>query len=270
MDTIHGAEARARTVTRGGRVDTSVETLAGQTALVTGGANRIGRATVLALARAGVNVVVHYRSSVDDAEAVRVRAADCGVNVWTIQADLADSDAASQLIERACALAGPLDVLVNNASIYPSSTLLDMSADDITSNMQVNAISPCLIARSFAGPGRPGMIVNLLDARVTHSDDRHTAYHLSKRTLFTLTRMMAMEFAPSVRVNGVAPGLILPPPGEDETYLEKQASSSPLQRVGRVDDVTDAILFLLRSRFIAGQVIYVDGGFHMKGSMYGC
>jgi NAD(P)-dependent dehydrogenase (short-subunit alcohol dehydrogenase family) len=251
-------------------VDASVETLAGQTALVTGGAKRIGRGVVLALARAGANVVIHYGSSADEAEEVRAQTTDCGVRAWTIQADLADTDAASLLVERAHELAGPLDALINNASIYPANTLLDMSAEDITTNMQVNAISPFLIARSFANQNRPGAIINLLDTRITEYDNRHAAYHVSKRALFTLTRMMAMEFAPSIRVNGVAPGLILPPPGEDETYLKRHASTNPLERVGSVDDVTEAVLFLLRSRFITGQVIYIDGGYHMKGSMYGC
>jgi NAD(P)-dependent dehydrogenase (short-subunit alcohol dehydrogenase family) len=144
-----------------------------------------------------------------------------------------------------------------------------MTADEVMANMQANAIAPFLIARSFAGRGREGSIVNLLDTRMTEYDKAHAAYHLSKRTLFTLTRMMAMEFAPRVRVNAVAPGLVLPPPGQDESYLQRHASSNPLQIVGSAEEVTDAILYLLGSRFVTGQVIFVDGGFHMKGSMYG-
>jgi len=81
--------------------------------------------------------------------------------------------------------------------------------------------------------------------------------------------MMALEFAPSIRVNAVAPGLILPPPGEDESYLQKMAAGVPLRRMGSVEEITAAVLFLLRSDFITGQVIFVDGGFHMKGSVYG-
>ena len=99
--------------------------------------------------------------------------------------------------------------------------------------------------------------------------NRRKSDHLSKRMLFTLTRMMALEFAPTIRVNAVAPGLILPPPGEDLSYLENLVSNNPLHRVGSVDGITDAVLFLLRSEFITGQVIFVDGGYHMKGCVHG-
>ena len=100
-------------------------------------------------------------------------------------------------------------------------------------------------------------------------DRAHAAYHLSKRMLFTLTRMMALEFAPQIRVNAVAPGLILPPPGQDASFLERMASTNPLGRHGDASDVADAVLFLTGAGFVTGQVIYVDGGRHMKGAVYG-
>ena len=146
---------------------------------------------------------------------------------------------------------------------------MDFTLQDLEDNIQVNAISPLLIARSFAEQGCEGAIVNFLDTRITEYDNGHAAYHLSKRMLFTLTRMMALEFAPSIRVNAVAPGLILPPPGEDLSYLQKLAHTNPLNRIGSPESITDAVLFLLRSEFVTGQVIFVDGGYHMKGSVYG-
>jgi hypothetical protein len=166
-------------------------------------------------------------------------------------------------------VAGPIDILVNSASVFPRNTLADVTWQDVAENMQVNAMAPLLLSRAFAAQGRSGAIVNLLDTRVVHYDRIHAAYHLSKRTLLTLTRMMALEFAPTVRVNAVAPGLILPPAGEDEAYVQKMVGGIPLQRIGKVEDVTEAILYLLRSEFVTGQVIFVDGGFHMKGSTYG-
>ena len=110
--------------------------------------------------------------------------------------------------------------------------------------------------------------MNLLDARVTAYDRQHASYHVSKRVLLTLTRMLAMELAPRIAVNAVAPGLILPPKGQDESYLQKLLDSNPLHRHGDPSDVTDAILFLVTSRFITGQILYVDGGYHMKGHLY--
>lgn len=246
--------------------------LAGKTALVTGAAKRIGRATALALATERVHVVLHYGRSEDEAEQVAARARALGVGAWTIQADLGTPDGAESLIPKALEAAGPLDILVNNASIFTESRIGDLSVEDLARNIQVNAVAPLLIARAFARQDRPGMwgaILNFLDARVVEYDAQHAAYHISKRMLYTLTRMMALEFAPRVRVNAVAPGLILPPPGKDASYLETLASTNPLHRVGTVEEITDAALFLLRSGFVTGQVIYVDGGRHLKGRVYG-
>lgn len=244
-------------------------TLAGKTALVTGAGRRLGRATALALASQGVSVVVHYQSSESEAHGCARLIREKGVKAWTLRGDLSDPAASEALVGRAIEAAGPVDIVVNSASIFPRNTLADMTWADVAANMQVNAMAPFVIGRAMAAQGRNGAIVNLLDTRVVHYDRIHAAYHLSKRALLTLTRMMALEFAPAIRVNAVAPGLILPPPGEDESYLEKLSKSVPLQRVGSPDDVTEAILYLLRSDFVTGQVLFIDGGFHMRGSVYG-
>jgi len=244
--------------------------LTGKTALVTGAGKRIGRATALALADEGVNVVVHCNRSSDEAEEVAGVARQKGVGAWTIRADLNDADQAADLVARAIDLAGAIDVLVNNASTFHPSRLTDVSVDDLLSDLQVNALSPFVLARALAAQQRTGAIVNFLDCRIAEYDASHAAYNLSKRTLFTLTRMMALAFAPNVRVNAVAPGLVLPPPGKDESYLRNMApTDNPLQRIGSLTGITDAVVFLLRSPFVTGQVIFVDGGRHMKGSTYG-
>ena len=130
-----------------------------------------------------------------------------------------DPGAAAGLFPRVVDQAGPVDFLINNAAAFPENGLEDFTPDGLHGIINVNAIAPLLIARGFAAQRRPGAIVNFLDARIVDADERHAAYHLSKRMLFTLTRMMALEFAPAVRVNAVAPGLILPPEGEDEGYF---------------------------------------------------
>jgi len=171
-------------------------------------------------------------------------------------------------MDRAVELAGPVDILVNNASIFPADTITQVDPREIHSNMQIHAITPLLLSRALAAQGREGHIVNMLDARIVDYDRRHAAYHLSKRTLFTLTRMLALELAPRVVVNAVAPGLILPPTGEDESYLEKMARTNPMHKHGCPQDVAEAVLFLLKSDFITGQVIFVDGGRHIRGCTY--
>ncbi len=240
--------------------------LRGRTALVTGGARRIGRAIALALGRAGVNVIVHYGHSAREAEDTANEIRAMGVRVWTLRADLNSTAEAEGLFARA---AEAIDILVNNASIFPQGRITDVTAENLAENMRVNAFAPLALSRAFAAQGRPGHILNLLDARIADYDREHAAYHLSKRTLFALTRMMAVEFAPLVAVNAIAPGLILPPPGESDAYLERLAHTNPLQRHGSVEEVAEAALFLLSSEFITGQVLFIDGGRFLDGNMYG-
>jgi hypothetical protein len=244
--------------------------LSGRTALVTGGAKRLGRAIAEALASEGADIVVHYRTSEDEAHEAEDHLQCMGVQAWTVQADLADAEQAQTLMGRSSELAGRApDILVNSASIFTPSGVLDFDADELDRQFAVNTLAPLYLSRSFAESTSEGQIVNMLDARMLEFDEEHAAYHLSKRALFTLTRMLALELAPDIRVNGIAPGLILPPPGEDEAYLEALAHTVPLNRHGSADDIVRAVMFLVHSPFVTGQVIYVDGGRHMKGRMYG-
>ena len=243
--------------------------LQGKTALVTGSAKRIGRGIALALAGAGANVVVHHNVSSDEAGEVVDEIRRAGAQAWPLRADFAEPTQAQDLVAHAVELAGPLDVLVNNASVFTMSELTSFTAEDLEENIRINALAPLVLCRAFAAQDRPGHIVNLLDSRVVTYDAKHVAYHLSKRVFRDLTRIMAIEFAPRIAVNAVAPGLILPPPGEDDSFLDRFASSNPLKRAGSVEEVAEAVLYLLRSEFVTGQVIFVDGGCHMEGSMYG-
>ena len=243
--------------------------LAGRTALVTGAGKRIGRAIALGLGQCGANIVAHYNTSEDETLQLAAEVAPYRVKIWRVQGDLADPEQAQGFLARAGEVAGPIDILVNSASIFPEDTLAEAGAASISLNAQVNAIAPLMLSREFAAQGLRGDIINLLDTRVVDYDARHVSYHLSKRMLYTLTKIMAVEFAPTTKVNAVAPGLILPPEGQDESYLAGLAHTNPLERYGNPDDIVQAVLFLLRSPFITGQVIYVDGGRHLKGAFYG-
>lgn len=242
--------------------------MTGKTALVTGAAKRLGRAIALALAQQGADIVVHYNQSEEAAQALCAELKSMGTSAWKLQADLSDADQAQALFQAAATRAGPMDILVNNASIFDRETLWETTGPSLWRNLQIHSLAPLTLARALAEQHRPAQIVNLLDTRVTAYDREHASYHISKRVLLTLTRMLALELAPTVTVNAVAPGLILPPAGQDESYLEKLAHCNPLNRYGNPRDVADAVLFLLHGRFITGQVIYVDGGYHMKGHLY--
>ncbi len=237
---------------------------AGSTALVTGGARRIGRSVSLALAAAGANVVVHHRRSQAAAHSLAEEIGRLGVKAAMVQADLEQPSEAEELVARARDLAGPIDLLVNNASIFEQETLEAAAFDRFVRNVKVNAWAPFILTRAFARLAGHGKVVNLLDTRIAGLDLTHAGYILSKQLLATLTRMSAVAFAPGLTVNAVAPGLILPPPGEDEAYLDRLARDLPLARHGSPEDVARAVLFLLQSRFTTGQVVFVDGGAHLR------
>ncbi len=237
-------------------------------ALVTGAAKRLGRAIALGLARAGADVAIHYHLSAENAGTLAEEIRALGRRAWLFPADLSGDEAAIHLAGSVHEIAGPIDILINNASLYPEDRLNDLSETALLQNVRVNAWAPFALARAMAAQGRPGNVVNFLDTRMRDYDARHVAYHLSKRMLFSMTRMMALEFAPRVRVNAIAPGLVLPPPGKTESYLSELAPTNPLNTHGDADDVVRAVRFLIESPFITGQVIYVDGGRHMLGGLY--
>lgn len=244
--------------------------LAGRTALVTGGARRIGSAIALALARAGSNVVIHYCQSRDEAEATAAAARSQGVASWTVAGDLAAAGGAQAVMDEALALTGGrLDILVNNASRYPESRLLTLTAGELEECVRLHVAAPLALAQRFAALAGGGDIVNVLDARITAYDAAHAAYHLSKRMLFSLTRMLALELAPRIRVNAVAPGAVLPPPGEGDDFLARVACCNPLRRHGTPEELAQCVCMLMANSFITGQVIYYDGGYHMKAATYG-
>jgi NAD(P)-dependent dehydrogenase (short-subunit alcohol dehydrogenase family) len=237
--------------------------LAGKTALVTGAARRIGRAVSLALAASGSNVVVHHSRSVSDAEALVSELSRHGVRATAVRADLGEPDEAEALVALAEERAGHLDVLVNNASVFEPETLEAATLDHLVRSVKVNAWAPFVLTRAFARRSGRGRVVNLLDTRISGIDLAHVGYVLGKDLLAVLTRMTAVAFAPGLTVNAVAPGLILPPPGEDEAYLARLVRDLPLKRHGGADDVVRAVLFLLESDFVTGQVVFVDGGRHL-------
>jgi pteridine reductase len=236
-------------------------------ALVTGASKRIGRAIALSLADNGYNIVVHFNNSKEDAFRLCREIEQKNVNAWPVRADLGKPEGSRRLIERTLGYCGSLSVLVNNASIFPTATLEEITLSDFNQNMLVNAWAPLCLSRAFAKSAKQGAIINILDARKPGQDRSHAAYSLSKCVLDAVTLQCATQFAPHIRVNGVAPGLILPPAGKDFSYLEKLKDRVPLKTYGNPQDIADAVVFLVKSRFITGQIVYIDGGRRQLGSI---
>ena len=216
-----------------------------------------------------MDVVLHYHKSGQAVKKLESVLKESGIRTWIFRADLSSPKETNSLFQKAVDASGHIDVLINNASIFPRNTLTSFTASALYENIGVNAFAPLLLSRRFAGQNCKGKIINLLDARISDYDREHAAYHLSKRMLYDITKIMALEFAPLVTVNAVAPGLILPPQGEDKEFLDKLAHTNPLNTYGTVRDITDAVIYLIKAEFITGQVIFVDGGRHLRGCVYG-
>ncbi|HQG30422.1 MAG TPA: SDR family oxidoreductase [Deltaproteobacteria bacterium] len=242
----------------------NTEELKGKTALVTGGSHRIGEAISLCLADAGMNIVIHYPFSPDETTDLKRILDKKGTKSWTVKADFAREEEYATLIERTLEMTGSLHVLINNASIFPKGSLKDVTFKDLVENIQVNAWAPFVLIRDFARLVGCGHVVNIIDSRITSYDWSHAAYILSKYMLAKLTDMTALTLAPDITINAVGPGLILPPPGEDEKYLDALADTVPMKKHGDPEYVARAVLYLVTSEYLDGQIIFVDGGRHLK------
>jgi len=240
--------------------------LEGKIALVTGGAVRLGRALLLALAEAGADVVLHYGSSRRAAEETAAAVRDLGRKVLLLQADLQDMAAVQQLPRRAAEKFGKLDILVNSAALFQPGDIFNTTEASWDRQMNVNLKAPFFLSQAFAqqlGPDQRGHIVNIADWRATRPAATYLAYTFSKAALISMTRSLAVALGPRVQVNAIAPGLILPPPGKTAAYFERMAQRVPLQRVGSPEEVAGAMLFLLRSDFVTGELLFVTGGEHL-------
>ncbi len=244
-------------------------TLAGKTALVTGAAVRLGRSIALRLARTGCNVIIHYNSSEAEADQVASEIEARNRRTWKSRFDLTLSEQAHEWISALIRETGGIDILVNSASAFPEDSYDTLDEKTLSESMSIHVLSPLALINAMSRQRREVSVVNILDTRIADRDPTHASYHLAKRSLYTLTRDLAVSMAPAMRINAVAPGLILPPSGRDDSWLEHLRTSNPLEKIGSADGVADAVLFLLGSDFITGQVIYVDGGRHLKGNIYG-
>ena len=225
----------------------------GKRALVTGGAVRIGRAITEQLQAEGAEVVVHYRNSGDDAAAL---------SPFTVQADLSSPEDCGRLIREA----GPLDILINNASIFTKDDLPSAEVDRVRREFEINLFSPIELIRCFARQAGEGAVVNLLDRRVQCNDTKSAPYSLTKKALADLTELAALEYAPGIRVNGVGPGPVLPPPGSDAESARELAGNIPLDALPTPEQIAEAVLYLLKADAVTGQTIFVDGGQHLLGN----
>ncbi len=228
-------------------------------ALVTGGAVRIGKAICLDLAQRGYNIALHYNSSEKEALETKKKIEQYGVRCALFRCDLS-SAAAGELVLQVLEKFPELWVLVNNASVFEDVRFFDVTPEFLERDLAVNFKAPFFLSQCFAENTESGIIVNFLDMRIRKVPSQHFCYNLGKQCLHHLTKMLARELAPGFRVNAVCPGTILAPPGETENYIEAMAKKIPMKRTGSLENITNAVNYLLENDYVTGECLFVDGG----------
>lgn len=237
-----------------------------RTALVTGGARRVGLAITRALADAGYGVAVHANRSLAEAETVCAEIRKAGGRAAAVQGDLNEHEQVLKIVPGAVAALGPLTLLVNNASMFQPDDIATLSRELFDRHMAVHVRAPLFLAQAFAAQAPPdadACIVNLLDQRVMKPTPLFLSYALSKQGLYAATTMLAQALAPKLRVNAVAPGPTLPSSRQSPDEFARQTQNLPLGHGSNPQEIAQAVLFLAQARSITGMTIAVDGGQHL-------
>ena len=237
-----------------------------KTALVTGGARRIGRAIVEDLAANGFAVAIHAHRSTDQAEALGRSIAERGGRAVVVEADLGDPNAVAGLVGEAASLLGPVGLLVNNASAFEPDTVEDFDWDSWDRHFALHLKAPVMLARQIAAGlagGQEGLVVNIIDERVLRLNPRYFSYTLSKAALWTATQTMAQAFGPRVRVNAIGPGPTLANVRQRPEDFQAQLDGLILGRGPELAEFGATVRYLWQARSVTGQMIAIDGGQHL-------
>jgi pteridine reductase len=242
--------------------DTAPLSLRGKRALVTGAGQRVGQAIALALGAEGMHVAVHYRESRAGAERTAEQITASGGRAVTVSADLSSRDQARSLVDRALAELGGLDVLVPSAASFERVDLAQVDDDAWDRSLGLNLASPfALVQRASAALRQArGSITFITCSSATVPMRSYLPYVVSKGALKHLMKTLALELAPDVRVNAVAPGTVMPPESYDAAAVQRLARAIPLGRVGSPQEIARAVVYLSSSSFVTGHELAVDGG----------
>ncbi len=233
-------------------------------ALVTGSAHRLGKAFALSLARMGYAIALHYHGSETEAEQTAAEIRALGVDCLPIHADLTIPEKIDFLFSQVDDLNVPLKVVVNSAAVMPVGKATELELHAWDSALDLNLRAPFLIAQQAAKRmSDGGLIVNISDIGAQKAWSRYPSYTVSKAGLESLTKMLARALAPSIRVNAIAPGLVLPSDVVTEEQWQKLVERLPLKRAATLEEITFTLEFLIKNEYITGQTLVVDGGYSL-------
>jgi NAD(P)-dependent dehydrogenase (short-subunit alcohol dehydrogenase family) len=237
-----------------------------RSALITGAAQRIGRAIALALAGDGWAIAVHYRRSRDAADALVKEITAGKGRAVALAADLTNEAETAELIPAAARALGPLGLLVNNASVFENDQALTVTRESWDRHIETNLRAPFVLTQAFARQlprERNGAIVNIVDERVWNLTPFFVSYTVSKAGLWTLTQTMALALAPRIRVNAIGPGPALPSPRQSAEQFRQQSEAMPLRRGTTPGEIAETVRFILAAPAMTGQMLALDGGQHL-------
>lgn len=231
----------------------------GKNVLVTGGAVRVGRAISKAFAEKGANVFIHCNDSVEEAHELLEELG--GNKHKVIRQDLSEHGAAKSIF----AEAGQVDILINNASVFNLKSLKDETMEEVCHQLNINFHIPLELMKLFKDQNLgSGCIINIIDQRIAAKASLDGSYSLGKKSLAELTLCAALQWAPEIRVNGIAPGPVLPPAGMKDSKMEKTLRTVPLRRAVDMKDLTDSCIFLVENESVTGHILFVDCGQHLS------
>jgi pteridine reductase len=230
------------------------------TAIITGGGVRLGRAMALHLAGQGFDIALHHNASMKKAEGTIAEIRSLGVRCEPFPCDFTDLSAVENLIKEILDGFSNIDLLINSASNFIQEDIENTSTQSLENTFHINLLTPYILMREYKKQVNRGMIVNILDERISRNVPTFAAYSVAKVGLSHLTHLASIEWGATVRVNGIAPGLILPPAGRTGDYLERGKKSIPTLTHGTVDDICRGLDYLLESKFVNGETLFIDGG----------
>lgn len=237
-----------------------------ETILITGAAKRIGRHMALKLAKAGYDIAIHYNHSIDEAYSLQKEIEETGQKAVCFRADLADEDATVSLFETISQNFTTPHIIINNASVFEEDNISKCDKESWEKHLQINLRAPLLLSQALAnklGEKENGHIINIIDQRVLNLTPHFLSYTISKSGLWTLTQSLAMSLAPNIQVNAIGPGPTFPSARQSEADFQSQWRSLPLEKPAHPDDIANAVIFLLNSNSVTGQMISIDGGEHL-------
>lgn len=229
-------------------------------ALVTAGSKRLGRLISLRLAELGYDIALHYNSSKDEAEVTAREIQTLGRKCGIFKRNFEHIDEVLTLIPEIRETMGNPSLLINNASVFSKNSLIDSMPEDFDVDMNVQVKAPFFLMRDLAKACERGQAINIVDTGVNKFKTDYFTYLLAKKSLWALTQIAAAELAPRIRVNAIAPGLIIAPYGLDRNQVDRASTANPLHRAGSPDDVVVAMEYLLKNEHVTGECLYVDGG----------